>query len=420
MTFLLFTATIIFLVYRMTSADDRARYVAIAIHNLAHLRASASKPRPEIDRFETALRARTGRIVVTPALVAMFVCAFVFRWTGSVGPKTTNGEWWRIVTATFVQGGLFQLVVNGGATLQVGRMLERLTGRAATAMVFLAAGAIAGVVGVGIQPVAVVAGASGALFGLYGLVIAAVVFTRRVDEEADESRIVIPKLALRRLGLVAALVVIVNGLVGQMPFAAELAGLALGIALGTALLKGIGESTPPPQRIAAASVTGVIVAILAAWPLSGIADVRPEIVRVVAAEDRTASAYQEAVAGLNKGKTTPDAVAALIESKIAPELQAMDARLKTLKKVPPEHQLVVNDAEEFLRLRAESWRLRAETLRSSHRVPARKREADDTAADAAWRVRLEAQFRSNRVAIGKAEAVERSSLLVLERLKKWV
>jgi hypothetical protein len=108
----------------------------------------------------------------------------------------------------------------------------------------------------------------------------------------------------------------------------------------------------------------------------------------------------------------------LIDATIAPQIAEVDSRLKALKKVPPEHQPIVTDAQEFLRLRAESWRLRAESLRASTRAPARRRGNDDgLAADANWRVRLETQFRSTRTMIGKAEAMERSSLEVFARLK---
>jgi hypothetical protein len=182
-------------------------------------------------------------------------------------------------------------------------------------------------------------------------------------------------------------------------------------------MRGVTESAPPAPRVAATAAAGLVLTIALGWPLHGIADVRPEIARVLAAEDHTATAYQSALEALKKGKSSVDEVAQLIDGTITQELKDTDARLKALKKVPPEHQAMVNDAQEFLRLRAESWRLRSESLRAAHKTPTRKRTDDNLSADAAWRVRVEAQFRSTRAAIGKAEAVERSSLEVLSRLK---
>ena len=120
---------------------------------------------------------------------------------------------------------------------------------------------------------------------------------------------------------------------------------------------------------------------------------------------------------MKKNKTTVGAVAQLIDGSITDQLHAADERLKALRKVPPEHQALVNDAEEFIRMRQESWRLRSASLLASQKAPARKRGDDDVVGNAAWRVRAEAQFRSNRAAIGKAEAMERSSLEMLARIK---
>ena len=81
-------------------------------------------------------------------------------------------------------------------------------------------------------------------------------------------------------------------------------------------------------------------------------------------------------------------LAQVIERKITPELHAMQARLKTLGRVPPEHQPLLASAEEYLKLRDESWRLRAAAL-----------------------------HKSSMPALRKAETAERASLEAFERLK---
>jgi hypothetical protein len=115
---------------------------------------------------------------------------------------------------------------------------------------------------------------------------------------------------------------------------------------------------------------------------------------------------------------TAEALASLIDAKISPALHEVDARLEALKRVPAEHQPVVADAREFLRLRSEGWQLRAEGLRKAHLAPARKQEvANAVVSDANWRMRAEAQFRSNRTTIGRAEGAERASMEVFQRLQ---
>jgi membrane associated rhomboid family serine protease len=418
--FFLFVAAILFLGYRLTSSEDRARFLNIALANFQQLKAAATKPRPEMDAFAAALDARGGRPLLTFAMIALFGAALVKGLVPSIGIRTTNGEWWRLLTSPFAHPTLLQLLVNAAAIYQVGTIVERLAGRAAVAVVFFSAAIIAGLVSIAVQPVAPISGATGALFGLYGLLIAAVILSRLRSEVPDEFRISIPWQAVRRVAVVAGIVMATNGVAGAVPLAGLLSGLGTGLACGLALMRGVAESTPPAQRTAATAGTVLVLAVVTAWPLSGIADVRPEIARLLETEDRTKGAYLAAMDELKRGKTSVTAVAQLIDGTIAHDLRTLDDRLKALKKVPPEHQGMVNDAEEFLRLRTESWRLRSETLRASARTPSRKRTDADVSADASWRMGIEKQFRSTRVAIGKAEAVERSSLEVLARLKSVV
>ena len=65
-------------------------------------------------------------------------------WGGNVGVRTTNGEWWRLATAMFVHSGMFHLLVNTAALVQLGLILERLVGRLTFAAVYVAAGIFAG------------------------------------------------------------------------------------------------------------------------------------------------------------------------------------------------------------------------------------------------------------------------------------
>jgi hypothetical protein len=88
-----------------------------------------------------------------------------------------------------------------------------------------------------------------------------------------------------------------------------------------------------------------------------------------------------------------------------PELLAVDARLASLRNVPPEHQPIVADAREFLRLRTESWRARADALRRTHSNLRAAAAAGDR--DTSWRVQAERRYRASMAAAGKAEAFER-------------
>jgi membrane associated rhomboid family serine protease len=100
------------------------------------------------------------------------------------GPKIADGEVWRIVTAGFMHYGLFHLLFNMYALYILGQLLEPAIGRVRFTLIYFIA-LIAGSVGALIlDPNALTAGASGAVFGLMS---AAIVVLRRRGISAMES-----------------------------------------------------------------------------------------------------------------------------------------------------------------------------------------------------------------------------------------
>jgi hypothetical protein len=91
-------------------------------------------------------------------------------------------------------------------------------------------------------------------------------------------------------------------------------------------------------------------------------DVRPEIERLVATEERTAGIYDRAVNQFRIGAMSAKALAQIIDRSIVPELRAARVRLDAVTGVPAQHQPLMASAEEYLRLRDESWRIRSEAL----------------------------------------------------------
>src|SRR5438552_16568544 len=135
------------------------RYLDIVKDVLAQLKAAARRPRPEVDAFRVVLQARMRHVIVTAtiAVINLLVAGgllfgagaianpdTLIGWGASLGPRTTNGEWWRVVTSIFVHAGAFHLFVSAAILWQLGRLLERLVGRVAFAAVYLTAGGFAG------------------------------------------------------------------------------------------------------------------------------------------------------------------------------------------------------------------------------------------------------------------------------------
>jgi len=386
MTFLVLLLIVGGVALRAMSAEERARLGRTALAAIREARDVVVERRRQPEPFRDALRARTPWAIVTPALVVLnltiFVCMFfdtgvggdsgsLIGWGGSIGPRTTNGEWWRLVTSLFVHTGFLQLMVNMLGLLQVGLLLERLVGRVALTAVYLSAGVFASLVRLSASPVDVTVGSSGAIFGMYGLLFASAVWSL-----FHRSMVTIPLKALRRLIPAAALFMLYNGLQSRP----DHAGFLVGFACGVLLARGISDHKPAVRRVAVATGVTAAIAIAAAVPLRGVTDARPELARVIAVEDRTAGAYETMRDRFTLGGIAAEKLIGLIDRTIVPDLQESRARLKALDGVPEVHQPLVAQAEEYLRLRDESWRLRADGLRKLNLPTLRKADDRERAA----------------------------------------
>lgn len=87
-------------------------------------------------------------------------------------PLTTNGQWWRLLTNTFLHGGLMHVLANMYGLLFVGLFLEPILGKIKYTFVYLATGILASAASIWWYDATVSVGASGAIFGLYGFFLA--------------------------------------------------------------------------------------------------------------------------------------------------------------------------------------------------------------------------------------------------------
>jgi len=88
---------------------------------------------------------------------------------GSAGVLVAQGETWRLFTAMFLHIGIFHLLMNGYALYIFGSVIEAEDGRVRFAAIFLVGGLFASAVSYAFgEPLVVSAGASGAIFALFG------------------------------------------------------------------------------------------------------------------------------------------------------------------------------------------------------------------------------------------------------------
>jgi rhomboid protease GluP len=94
-------------------------------------------------------------------------------WGANIGPLTIQGEWWRLLTNTFVHGGLIHIAFNMWCLWNLGQLCESLYGRFTYAAIYLTCGLGASLLSVWWHPFTPSVGASGAIFGLAGALLAA-------------------------------------------------------------------------------------------------------------------------------------------------------------------------------------------------------------------------------------------------------
>ena len=135
------------------------------------------------------------------------------------------GQWWRLVTPTFLHAGYAHMFINGLACLVLGQMLERLYGSVRFVVIYVVCGAAAAV-GSFLVTDGVMVGASGAIFGIIGMLVA-YGFRHRRDIPARYQ-------AMFGAGLfpLVGLNLLLGFLIPQIDNAAHIGGLIAGFVLG--------------------------------------------------------------------------------------------------------------------------------------------------------------------------------------------
>lgn len=137
-----------------------------------------------------------------------------------------EGEYWRLLTVALVHGGLLHLLMNMFALYIVGPLAEALYGRATFVAIYLLS-ALGGSIASYLFVPGISVGASGAVFGLFGLVFAATFFHRPLL--GRQARALTSQIGV----LIAINLVIGFGIGGfRIDNAAHIGGLLVGAWLG--------------------------------------------------------------------------------------------------------------------------------------------------------------------------------------------
>jgi len=90
---------------------------------------------------------------------------------GNFRPALMHGQLWRLITSVFIHAGLIHLIGNLGSLVFAGIFLERLMGSLRFITCYLICGIAGALVSAAYHPATVAVGASGAIFGIWGVLL---------------------------------------------------------------------------------------------------------------------------------------------------------------------------------------------------------------------------------------------------------
>ncbi|PKQ69029.1 hypothetical protein BZG01_01610 [Labilibaculum manganireducens] len=153
----------------------------------------------------------------------------LLNWGANFKPMTLDGQWWRLFTAIFLHIGIFHLLMNMYALVYIGLLLEPYLGKTRFIGAYLLTGIASSIASLWYHDITISAGASGAIFGLYGVFLA-LLTTNLLDKSV--------KKAFMTSILVFVGYNIVNGLKPDSGIdnAAHIGGLLSGFIIGYAFV----------------------------------------------------------------------------------------------------------------------------------------------------------------------------------------
>lgn len=171
------------------------------------------------------------------------------------GPDTLSGQWWRLGTYMFLHGGAMHIFFNMWCLWDLGRLCESLYGRWTYAAIYFITGVAGGLASVAWNPLVLSVGASGAIFGLAGALIASFYL----------GEFSLPRLAiagtLRSLVVFAVFNLVIGQVIGGVDNGAHIGGLVSGLALGALIAKFAPHSEAGSRRATVVGMVAVVVLV---------------------------------------------------------------------------------------------------------------------------------------------------------------
>lgn len=187
----------------------------------------------------------------------------ILHWGANRGAnEILYGQWWRLLTATFVHVGIIHIGTNMWCLWNLGLLGEPLLGAPGMIAVYVLTGSAGNLLSSGVNPGVVGAGASGAVFGIAGILILLL----------NSPHLPFPRAELKRLRRSVIYFAAINLAIGastlmysggiKIDNMAHLGGFLSGLAAGVPLAPVLGTGREPyfrRQRVVFGSFLGILI-----------------------------------------------------------------------------------------------------------------------------------------------------------------
>ena len=155
-----------------------------------HTAIALQKENKEFEEIDKAMNLSNSNLYATYTIIALNIIVFILmvlngaglfdangyvhiKWGSNYGPLTKSGDWWRLLTSTFIHFGIVHILMNMYCLYVVSIYLEPMLGKAKFITGYLCTGILASLVSLWwhTSP-SNSAGASGSVFGMYGIFLA--------------------------------------------------------------------------------------------------------------------------------------------------------------------------------------------------------------------------------------------------------
>jgi membrane associated rhomboid family serine protease/tetratricopeptide (TPR) repeat protein len=224
----------------------------------------------------------------------------LLKWGADYGPLSLTTQPWRLLASNYLHGGFIHLALNMWCLWNLGALAERIFERWTYVLVYTGCGIAGSIASLWWHPTVVGVGASGAIFGLAGALIAALYL----------GKLPVPKSALqgtlRSLLTFAAYNLFFGTVAAGIDNSAHIGGLVAGLILGAALAPHL--LSPPDVRNAWRRWVLIGMALVLFVAFAGVKKAKGNLTSLQAANDAfDRGEYDQAISALqNAVKRAPD------------------------------------------------------------------------------------------------------------------